>query len=181
MKKLILVCLAACGGGGDDDPMMMTTPDAPASEVVINGKPASQFYAQFAHATTMAEIGGAAAFPAQGDGRNAFLAQFFLLPNGKLVLFYAEGEGTVTSTGHSLNIFGSAKKRREGTWKIEGAQLVLDAYLRCDGFMLNGKDALRCTLAAPIITAAAQGKTGTFQNGIGPSSPDDTEFADYGP
>jgi len=180
MKRIILVCLAACGGGGDsDDGMQM--PDAAMNEPIVNGKPASQYYAQFAHATTKAEVGGAAAFPAQSDGRNAFLAQFFLMPNGKLVLFYAEGEGSVTSTGHALNIIGATKKKREGTWKVDGAQLVLDAFMRCDGFTLNDKDALRCTLATSIVTAAAQGKSGTFQNGIGMSSPDDSEFADYVP
>jgi hypothetical protein len=179
MKKLILVCLAACGGGGESSDG--TGPDAAMNEPLINGKPASQYYAQFTHATTKAEVGGAAAFPAQSDGRNAFLAQFFLLPNSKLVLFYAEGEGSVTSTGHSLNIISGTKKKREGTWKIDGAQLVLDSFLRCDGFTLNGKDALRCTLGASIVTTAAQGKSGTFQNGFGMSSPDDSEFADYVP
>jgi hypothetical protein len=159
----------------------MMPPDGSMNEPIINGKPASQFYGQFAHATTKAEVGGAAAFPAQADGRNAYLAQFFLLPNGKLVLFYAEGEGSVTTTGHSLAIFGNTKKKREGTWRIDGAQLVLDAFMRCDGFTLNDRDALRCTLASSIVTAAAQGRSGTFQNGIGMSSPDDSEFADYVP
>jgi hypothetical protein len=181
MKRLILtMCLAACGGGGssgDDAP----APDGSMNEPLVNGKPASQYYAQFAYATTKAEVGGAAAFPAQGDGRNAYLAQFFLMPSNKLVLFYAEGEGDVTATGHSLNIINSTKKRREGTWRIDGAQLALDAFMRCDGFTLNGKDALRCTLSSTIVTAAAQGRAGTFQNGIGMASPDDSEFADYGP
>lgn len=181
MKRLLLVILAACSGGGSDDDPMMTGPDASANEPVINGKPASQFYAQFAHVTTKAEVAGAAAFPAQADGRNAYLAQFFLMPSNKLVLFYGEGEGTVTSTGHSLNIITSTMKRREGTWRVEGAQLVLDSYMRCDGFTLNDKDALRCTLATSIVTSAAQGRSGTFRNGIGDSSPDDSEYADYAP
>jgi hypothetical protein len=179
-RLLILAALAACGGGGESsDDMPMT--DASMNEPLVNGKPASEFYNQFAHAVTMAEVGGAAAFPAQGDGRNAFLAQFFLMPNKKLVLFYAEGQGEVTQTGHALNLDPSTKKRREGTWRVDGAALVLDSFMRCDGFTLNGKDALRCTLSSTIVTAAAQGRTGTFQKGIGTSSPDDTEFADYGP
>lgn len=174
------VVLAACGGGGNDgDGMPM--PDAAMTEPIINGKPASQFYGQFAHATTMAEVSGAAAFPAQADGRNAYHVAFFLMPNGKLVLFYAEGEGEVTQTGHSLAIIGGSKKRREGTWRVDGAQLALDAFMRCDGFTLNGRDALRCTLSQAIVTPAAQGRTGTFQNGIGQASPDDSEFADYVP
>jgi len=178
-RSMLMMCLVACGGS-DDDGMMMQ-PDSSMNEPLINGKPASQFYGQFAHATSKAEVSGAAAFPAQPDGRNAYLAQFFLMPSGKLVLFYAEGEGEVTSTGHSLNIITSTKKRREGTWRIDGAQLALDAFMKCDGFELNGKDALRCTLASSIVTAAAQGRSGTFQKGIGESSPDDSEFADYAP
>lgn len=182
MKKLLLCVLAACGGGGDsDDGMMMPPPDGSMTEPLINGKPASQFYAQFAHATTKNEVSGAASFPAQADGRNAYLATFFLMPDGKLVWLYAEGEGEVTATGHSLAIYTSSKKKRTGTWRIDGAQLALDAFMRCDGFALNGKDALRCTLSSSIITAAAQGRAGTFQNGIGPASPDDSEFADYVP
>lgn len=180
-RSILMVCLAACGGGGSDSDMMMTTPDGPANEPLVNGKPASQFYGQFTHAVTKAEVSGAAAFPAQADGRNAYLAQFFLMPSNKLVLFYAEGEGSVTSTGHSLNIINSTKKRREGTWRIDGASLVLDAFMRCDGFTLNSKDALRCTLTSTIVTAAASGRAGTFQNGIGMASPDDSEFADYAP
>jgi hypothetical protein len=180
MKRIILVCLAACGGGGESDDAMPMA-DAAMNEPVINGKPASQFYAQFAHATTKAEVSGAASFPTQPDGRNAFLAQFFLMPNGKLVLFYAEGEGSVSPTGHSLNILGSTRKRREGTWRVDGAQLALDSFMRCDGLAQDGKDVLRCTLGASIVTPAAQGKSGTFRNGFGMSSPDDSEFADYVP
>lgn len=181
MKKLLFVLLAACGGGGDSDDAMMGTPDASMNEPLVNGKPASQFYAQFAHATTMAENTGAAAFPAQADGRNAYVVQFFLMPSNKLELFYAEGMGEVTQTGHSLAVFNNSKKKREGTWKVEGAQLVLDSFMRCDGFTLNDRDALRCTLSTTIVTAAAQGRSGTFQKGIGMSSPDDSEFADYVP
>ncbi|MDQ3338165.1 MAG: hypothetical protein M4D80_23615 [Myxococcota bacterium] len=183
MTRSILLSLLVlgCGGGGNDDDGMMMQPDAAMNEPTINGKPASQFYAQFAHATTKNEVAGAASFPAQPDGRNAFHASFFLMPDSKLVLFYAEAEGEVTATGHSLAIFNNTKKKRMGTWRIEGAQLVLDSYMRCDGFAFNGKDVLRCTLSSAIITPAAQGRAGTFQNGIGAASPDDSEFADYVP
>ena len=181
MKKLLLCLLAACGGGGSDDDGMMMMPDAAMNEPLVNGKPASQFYAQFAHATTKTEVSGAASFAAQADGRNAFLVHFFLMPNNKLELFYAEGTGDVTPTGHSLSIFNNSKKKRQGTWKVEGAQLALDSFMRCDGFEFNGRDALRCTLSTSIITPAAQGRSGTFKNGISASSPDDSEFADYVP
>jgi len=183
MRTMLIsaVLAAGCGGGGSDDDGMTMPPDGSMNEPIVNGKPASQFYAQFTHAVTKAEVSGAAAFPSQPDGRNAYLATFFLMPNNQLVLFYAEGEGDVTATGHSLAIFANAKKQRTGTWRIDGAQLVLDSFMRCDGLALNGKDVLRCTLSSAIITAVAQGRAGTFQNGFGESSPDDSEFADYVP
>jgi hypothetical protein len=179
MDKLALAFVfvfgIGCGGGEDGG----VESDAAMNEPIVNGRPASEFYAQFAHALTMAEVSGAAAFPAQADGRNAFLVAFFLMPQQRLELFYAEGEGDVTPTGHSLAVFGNAKKRRSGTWRVDGASLVLDSYMRCDGFSFNGRDALRCTLSSPIITAAAQGRAGTFQNATGASTPDDSEWADY--
>lgn len=183
MKRPILISLflLGCGGGGNEGDGMMQPDASTMNEPLINGKPASEFYGQFAHATTKAEVSGAAAFPAQADGRNAYHVAFFLLPNGKLELFYAEAEGEVTATGHSLAIFNNSKKRRTGTWRIDGAQLALDSFMRCDGFAFNGRDALRCTLSSTIITAAAQGRAGTFQKGLGEASPDDSEFADYVP
>ncbi|MDQ3364955.1 MAG: hypothetical protein M3680_05960 [Myxococcota bacterium] len=177
-----LVLALGCGGGGStgdgDDGVDI---DASTQEAIVNGKPASQFYGQFTHAMTNRGIDGAAAFATQPDGRNAFLVTFFLMPNNKLELFYAEGDGQVTSTGHSLAIYGTAKKRRMGTWRIEGTELELDSFMRCGGFTFNGKDALRCTLETAIMTPAAVGRTGTFDPGFGTSSPDDSEFADYVP
>jgi len=78
-------------------------------------------------------------------------------------------------------VFDGTKKRRSGTWRVEGAKLVLDSFMSCDGFLFNDKPALRCTLGAPILTADAQGRSGTFQKRLGDSSPDDSEFADYVP
>ncbi|MBA3397161.1 MAG: hypothetical protein H0T89_31320 [Deltaproteobacteria bacterium] len=172
-----LVLALGCGGGGgndDGDPGV----DAAVNEPIINGKPASEFYGQFAHTVTGAGMGGAAAFPSQGDGRNAYHVTFFLMPNNKLELFYAEGEGEVTTTGHSLAIYNDSKKRRSGTWRVDGAELVLDTHMRCTSFTFNDRDVLRCTLTNPIITAAAQGRAGTFKPGFA-ASPDDSEFADY--
>lgn len=176
-----MLCLVGCDAGVTDPGMMMTPPDGSTNEPVVNGKPASQFYGQFTHAVTKAEVSGAAAFPEQADGRNAYLATFFLMPNNELVLFYAEGEGSVSPTGHSLNIITSTKKRREGTWRIDGAALALDSFMRCEGFTFNDKDALRCTLTQSIVTSAASGRAGTFRTGIGLASPDDSEFAEYAP
>ena len=176
----ILICaLAACGGGGDssDD---TPGPDASMNEPLVNGVPASQYYGQFAHATTKSGVDGAAAFP-DTNGKNAFLVTFFMMPNQQLELFYAEGEGDVTATGWSLNIDTTTQRRRSGTWKVEGAQLVLDSFMRCDGFEFNSQPALRCTLTSPILTAAAQNRSGTFKKRLSESSPDDSEFAGYVP
>jgi hypothetical protein len=182
MTRLVFIFLAitACGGGGGggDD---TGGSDGGGGEPLVNGEPASQYYGRFAFQTIKTGVEGAAAFPAAADGRNAYLVAFFLLPNNQLELFYAEGEGEVSSTGWSLNIFGNAKKRRSGTWRVDGAKLVLDSFMSCDGLLFNDKPALRCTLSAPILTADAQGRSGTFQRRLGESSPDDSEFADYVP
>jgi len=180
MIRLAVLCafLAACGGGNGDD----TAPDGGGSnEPLVNGVPASQYYGGFAFQTTKTGVQGAAAFPAAPDGRNAYLVSFFMMPGNDLQLFYAEGEGEVDSTGFSINVFDGAKKRRSGTWRVDGAKLVLDSFMSCDGFLFNDKPALRCTLSAAILTADAQGRSGTFQNRFGASSPDDSEFADYVP
>ena len=169
------------GGGGGGDGVDGGATDASGQEAIVNGRPASVFYGQFAHATTHTGVAGAAAFASQPDGRNAFLVTFFLMPNNQLALFYAEGEGEVTSSGHSINVLANARKKRTGTWHVEGAQLALDEFMRCDGFTFNEHDALRCTLAAPILTADAVGRSGTFGKAFGDSSPDDSEFADYVP
>ncbi|HEU0032764.1 MAG TPA: hypothetical protein VFQ53_19165 [Kofleriaceae bacterium] len=176
---LVLV-LAACGGSaaGDDDD---TPVDGSGGEPLVNGEPASQYFARFAYATTHTGVEGAAAFPTTADGRNAFLVTFFLLPQGQLQLFYAEGDGEVTSTGYSVNVFGDSKRKRSGQWRVDGAQLVLDSFLRCDGLLFNNSPALRCSLETAIGAPAATGHAGTFRTRISESSPDDSEFGDYVP
>jgi hypothetical protein len=180
MTRLIfIICVAsACSGGSGDDG---TTPDGAANEPLVNGVPASQYYAQFAHQTTKTGVDGAAAFPQNAQGRNAFLATFFLMPGGNLQLFYAEGEGEVTSTGHSLNIDTTTQKKRSGTWRVDGAQLVLDSFMRCDGILFDDKPALRCTLKSSIVSPDAQERSGMFRKRLGESGPDDSEFAGYKP
>jgi hypothetical protein len=171
-----LVALTACGGQSLDGP----DPDASAQEPLINGMPASQYYAQFAHATTRTAVSGAAAFPLTDD-RNAFLTHFFLMPNGELELFYAEGDGDVGLDGWSLNVDTTTMKRKSGTWKVEGSKLVLGAWMSCDGTLLNDKPALRCTLTQTIVTSAAQGRSGMWEKAFGMKSPDDSEWTDYQP
>ena len=192
MRTIGLICCAALAACGSDDGSSGDDMDVRAdagsgsgsgsgSEVEINGKPASVFYAQFTHEVTHTNVAGAAAFAEQGDGRNAFLVHFFLMPNHELALFYAEGEGEVDATGYSVNVFSTAKRSRSGTWRIDGAHLVLGDTMTCDGFTFNNADALRCTLMDTVITASASGRSGTFRTDLGESSPDDSEFASYTP
>ena len=177
---MLITCgLAACGGDSGGGGGGGT--DGGSNEALVNGVPASQYYGQFAYQMTNTGVDGAAAFPLNASGNNAFLVTFFMMPNGGLQLFYAEGEGDVTATGWSLNIAGNTKKKRSGTWRIDGAQLVLDSFMRCDGMLFNDKPALRCTLTSAILTAGAQGKGGMFQKRISASSPDGSEFAEYVP
>jgi hypothetical protein len=162
-------------GGGDP------TNPTPGEEALVNGEPASTFYGRFTHATSRKGVEGAAAFTAQADGRNAFLITFFLMPDNRFEVFYAEGPGEVSSTGHSINLIGDSRKRRSGTWRIDGSKLRLGDLVSCDGMALDDRPVLRCTLDGVILTTAAQGRSGTFAFGFGEATPDDTEFADYVP
>lgn len=176
-----MMTLAACGGdttGGGDDGM---TVDGGSSTATVEGVPADQFYAQFAYAKTKTGLDGAAAFPENASGNNAFLAHVFLMPNNKLVVFYGEGHGDVSLTNFDILIDKATEKRREGTWHVDRDQLVLDSYLTCDGTTIQGDPRIRCALKSAIVTTAAQGKLGLFGNRLSASGPDDSEFADYRP
>ena len=164
-------------GGGDGS----GSGSGSTTEVLIDGVPATEYYAQFSHATTGTGIEGAAAFATTTDGRNVFLATFFLMPGGQLQLFYKEGEGEVDTTGWSINTFSGTQRKRTGTWKVDGAKLVLDSWMSCTAMDFNDKPALYCTLTTTIVTPAAQGRSGMYRPRFGASSPDDSEFADYVP
>ena len=182
MKRLgwtmfLMLAAAACGradGGGGG-------PDGGGNEPIVEGLPASQFYAKFTYQTTQTGIEGAAAFPTNADGNDAYVVAAFLMPGNQLELFYAEGQGDVSPTGFSINVQSTTKKRRSGSWSVQGADLVLDAFMRCNGMTLNDNPALRCTLERSIVTAAAQGHGGTFRKMLGAASPDDSTYADYMP
>jgi len=149
--------------------------------VLVNGKPASEYYGQFTWDKTNSALQGAAAFPAQPDGRDVFLVTFFLMPDHTFELFYLEGTGEASPTNWVVTEAATdAKKRRSGTWAIEGAELVLGSYLRCGGATLTGHDALSCTLTTPITTTAAQDQTATCWLWFH-GAPDDQLFADYVP
>lgn len=147
------------------------------SETEINGRPASEFYGQFVWQSSDGKLSGAAAFP-ETNGRDAFALDFFLMEDNSFVLFYGEGFGKVTSTGHSLNMFPDSYSRREGTWSISGGELVLGSWARCGGLEINGKDVLQCKLSQSIVTPAAVGPTGMMRL-RGGSSPFDSEWAEY--
>jgi hypothetical protein len=175
---ILAATMSGCGGGGGGGTQ---NPDAAANEPTINGKPASQFYGQFTWQMTKGPVDGAAAFETQPDGRNAYLATFFLMPDHVLKLFYAEGAGDVSATGWNIAIRNDAKKRRSGTWRIDGAKLVLDAFMTCGGLTLDERDTLRCELATAIVTPVAVGSGGFFDIVHKMQTPDDSEFSDYVP
>ena len=172
---LVAACSAsdAMDGPGDGP----TGADASISETEINGRPASEFYGQFVWQTSGGNLGGAVAFP-ESDGRDAFVLDFFLMEDRSFVLFYGEGFGEVTSTGHSLNLYSDSYSRREGTWSIDGAELVLGSWARCGGLEFNGMDVLQCRLTQAIVSSAAVGPSGIMRP-QSESSPFDSEWADY--
>jgi hypothetical protein len=180
MKRFgfMFVVLAACGGSGGDDG---GGPDGGGNEPLVEGIPASEFYGKFAYQQTNTGFDGAAAFPTNAAGNDAFVVDAFMMPGNAVQLFYAEGEGEVSPTGFSINVQETTKKKRTGTWRVVGAELDLGGFLRCTGMTLNNSPALRCTLQQAIVTAEAQGHAGTFRKMLGAHSPDDSEYASYTP
>lgn len=145
----------------------------------VNGMPADEFYAQFHWEETTTYVDGAAAFEEQGDGTNAFLTHVFLYDDGTANVFYEEGEGEVTLTGHSLSTSTDTQTRIDTTWQVDGVTLRIGDVFACNGSTFNDEDQLACTLQRSIITAAAVDETARLTPGFGDASPDDTEFADY--
>lgn len=180
MKTIYLsfLVIAACGGGSDSmDGPGESGADASISETEINGRPASEFYGQFVWQTSGGNVGGAAAFP-ETDGRDAFVLDVFLMEDKSFLLFYGEGFGQVTSTGHSLNVYPDSYSRREGSWSLEDGELVLGSWARCGGLEFNGNDVLQCRLSQSIVTPEAVGSAGIlrFKN---ETSPFDSEWSEY--
>ena len=149
------------------------------SSATVNGVPADEYYAQFHWDETSTYASGAAAFEAQADGRNAFLTHVFLYESGDAVIFYEEGEGEVTLTGHSLATYSDTQTRIDTQWTVDGVDLVLGDVFTCGGFEFNGQQKLRCVLDRAIITDAAIGSAASLSVGISASSPDDSDFADF--
>lgn len=178
--------LAACGGddggdGGGDDNLDDSPADIDAApgEAIVNGKPASEYYGQFAWEVTGSYAYGGGAFAAQADGRNAYIASVFLYQDGTSVLFYAEGDFDVSPDGFSGSRYPGASVRRNATWSIDGAQLLIGDDLQCDGVVYNGEEVLHCELARAIDTSAAVGQSSYLRRSGLNSTPDDSEWADY--
>ena len=148
------------------------------STATINGKPAAEFYGQFLYETTKRDLEGAAAMAAQANGDNAFLASLFLKQDGSFILFYVEGKGEVTSTGHAISYDKTKGRKVTGSWSLDGVSLVAGP-LTCNGLSLDGKDILDCEVTSAIVSSGAVGKSSMFKKGISEQSPSDSEFADY--
>lgn len=148
------------------------------STATVNGVPADEFYAQFQMETIKTSMDGAAAIPTQSSGNNAFLTSLFLQKDGSFTLFYVEGKGEVTSSGHSLNYDSKQGRKVTGSWSVQGVALVAGPF-RCNGLSFNGQNQLRCELTSAVVSAGAVGKSASLTKGISQSSPSDSRFADY--
>jgi hypothetical protein len=148
------------------------------STATVNGVPADEFYAQFQLETIKTSMDGAAAIPAQSNGNNAFLTSLFLQKDGSFTLFYVEGKGEVTSSGHSLNYDSKQGRKVTGSWSVQGTSLVAGPF-KCSGLSFNGENQLRCELKSAVVSAGAVGKSASLTKGISQSSPSDSRFADY--
>ncbi len=177
----LVTALAACGSSGDTNTGADATPsqgaDAAQSEGLVNGVPASEYFGQFVWEVSDGALSGAAGFPVT-ESYDAYKIDAFLREDGTYQLFYGEGSGTVTSTGHSLNLDTTTFTRLEGEWSIDGTELVLAPYLRCQGLTLNGSEVLSCDLTQRVVTEAAVGYGGIAKLSV-PSSPFDSEWSDY--
>ncbi|MCY1078801.1 hypothetical protein [Archangium lansingense] len=144
----------------------------------MNGKPVSEFYGQFTYEKFSGATGGVAAFPAQPDGINLFVATVFLMQDKSFTLYYAEGAGTVRANGYSAEIPLDRMFERTGKWSISGSSLKIGDLMTCHGMTVDGRDALRCAMDRAVGYAAAVGKTTTFTRATN-SSPNDSQWADY--
>ncbi|AKQ64523.1 hypothetical protein A176_001435 [Myxococcus hansupus] len=145
---------------------------------MVNGLPASEYYAQFAYEKYAGAPGGAAAFPARQDGINLFAATVYLKQDKSFIVYYAEGTGTVRSNGYTAEIPSSRMFKRTGAWSVSGGSLKLGDLLTCKGLKVDGNDALYCTLDRAIGYADAVGKSAVFTRSTH-LSPNDRQWADY--
>jgi hypothetical protein len=175
------MALVACGPGpvGPDGGSGGGGGGGNGTNGTVNGKPAADYYAQFNYETLKTYSSGAAAFATQSNGDDLFLISVYLFQNGTYTVYYGEGQGTVTSTGHSANIRTASQRKVTGTWSIDGVKLKVGDLLSCDGITVDGKETMYCSLTRAVGTSAAVGKSATLRRGFSATSPDDSTWKDY--
>ncbi|MGE0550387.1 MAG: hypothetical protein AB7O24_04590 [Kofleriaceae bacterium] len=162
----------ACADDGGDP----VGGESPGDEPLINGVPASEFYDQFAWASSESHAVGFGAFPAATDGRNEFGVQLFLMPGGKAELFYQVGVREQQGSLEITTFDPATKKRKASTWQVDGATLQIGSVMHCEGLTSDGHPALGCELDASIVSPQAVGRLAILENQFGENSPDDPEF-----
>jgi hypothetical protein len=183
----LLICatsiLLAAGCSDDGDPQTGPdaapgSPDANANEPLINGEPASVFYARFQYESTNTHNQGVAAFPLT-DGKNIYVLEFYLQRNGHYIMFYSDGDGEVRANGYSAAIAPEDQLRLEGSWTVAGAKLQLGTLLSCDGLSVDGAPALRCKIVTPPGSSGAPQGTATVKPWGNPTTPTDSRWNDF--
>ena len=188
--SLLPMLVVACGGDDpSDDGSTDTTdttdttdgaaPDADPGEPLINGEPASVFYGHFVYDEIQTHNEGPAEFPLT-DGKNIYVAQFYLLADKSYVMYYDEGDGEVRGDGtYAIAVAPEDKLRLTGTWRVTGSTLELGSLLACDGLSFNGERALQCQIVTPPgVSAATAGLALVLPYG-NPTAPDSSRWADY--
>lgn len=181
--------LAACsssttepgGPGGSSDPNNPSTPPSqnPGGNTTINGKTPEEYYGQFYNENKGAYLDGAASFSAQSNGDNLYLATLFVSKGKTFTLFYTEGKGEVTLTGHTAATHPDKNRRLTGAWSIGAdGSLLLGDVMKCRAITINDRDSLTCAVTKAIGYEAAVGRAATLSPSTG-KSPNDSTFADY--
>lgn len=150
-----------------------------APDALVQGKPAAEFYADFVWHEGEGVVEGAGAFREGANGRNAYLVHVFLHPEGRFELYYAEGEGSVSATGHRIGVDPASKLAVEGQWGVEAERLVVGDVMDCQGLSVNDRPSLRCTLRRKLGSEEAVGASSVLRKSWGDDSPLDGEWAQY--
>jgi hypothetical protein len=175
----LLACLLACSSSSSSPSgSSSSSSSGNGGNTTINGKPADQFYGQFAYETIKTDMEGAGAMASQDNGDNAYLLNLFLKEDKSFVLFYVEGQGEVSATGNSIQYDPKKGRKVSGTWSIDGASLVVGPFA-CDGLNFNGRDVISCEVKQAIVSDGAVGHTAMLDKGEQNASPNDSQFADY--
>jgi hypothetical protein len=170
-----------CGGGDDErrEPQRPTS-DALAPVAPDGGSAPSPEYDDLIYDPDDGRwLSGAGSFPEQADSANAFLVDLFLQEDGSFVLFYAEANGEVWATGHSVSTLNGRQFKETGTWKVTQTALEVGQLMACNKITMNSRPALYCNVEQAIGHDAAVGRNVTLRQTLTSSSPDDSEWAEY--